>query len=206
MVERTLGPSCVPSLEHAARWSTPIDVCTVATSDLPEVMRRAGYPVKLGLEIAGPKQGRTGALSHWQLARLAADGDSWARERWSEFYRATKGRRAVELDDRATRFAKTPLPDHGDGQDVPSELQRVTVPVDALELRALRQYERRHDRGVLGAIAQSLATAEDPRETVASWLDVVTRALRYDVEHVQAPRYPAPDPFGWLPKEARGPP
>lgn len=170
-VERELGPACVPSSEHALRWSTPIDVCSASEVD------RAAYLAKLGLELAGPKGGHRGSLTAWQIARAAAEGDEQCVAWWREYTRATRGRRMIELDDRAVQFAKIPLPDESSGDfEAPT---RVVVSIDPLELRALREYERRVDRGIMGAILGSLATVSEPREAVEAWLALVTSRLGY---------------------------
>lgn len=171
-VERELGPACVPDAAHAIRWSTPIDMCNASRD------ARIAYPLKLGLEIAGPKQARRGSMTPWQLAELAAEGDSQARTWWLEYCRATKGRRMIELDDRAQRYAKTPR-DLADEPEFQAEAERVVVSVDSLELRAVREYEQRFDHGILAAIVQDVAKAERPAATVRAWLDLVTSVLGY---------------------------
>jgi hypothetical protein len=163
-------PGCEPDDEHGVRWSTPIDVCSATDAD------RASYIAKLGLEVAGPKDSRRG-ITHWEVLRRATRGEAGFPERWAEYATATRGRRMLELDDRAAIFARTPLDLDPLEHDVASEIQRVTVDVDTLELRALREYEKRHDPSILGAIVASLKTCERPSETVAAWLRVVTRAL-----------------------------
>jgi Replication protein len=177
-VERELGPACVPDAAHALRWSTPIDVCKASEVD------RARYLVKLGLEVAGPKQGRAGSATPWQIAEAAAEGDSQARAWWTEFSRATKGRRMIELDDRAQRYAKTPrdLGDELEGK-LGDPLERVVVPVDSLELRALREYEQRFDPGILAVMTADVAKCEKPAEVVRRWIDLVTACLGYNPEH-----------------------
>lgn len=187
-VERELGPACVPSVERAIRWSTPIDICAASAE------KRARYMVKLGLEVAGEKRGRRGSLSHWDVAALAADGDSQARAWWTEFYRATKGRRMLELDDRAAAYARQkraldlvrvelniaePLE-----KRPPSE--RVVVPVDAIELRALREYEQRFDPRILAVLTADVAKSQSPAKCVRAWLDLVTDVLRYHGGDVQS--------------------
>lgn len=177
-VERELGAECVPNAEHAIAWSDPIDWCNA-----PEE-KRVRYLVKLGLELAGPKDGRRGSLSHWAVAALAADGDERMQHRWREFYRATKGRRMCELDDRAAAYARKPVA-LTLGVNVaeplePSAEQHVSIPVDSLELRALRQYERR-DPTILAVIMADVAKSQDPRQVVRAWIDHVCRCLRYTV-------------------------
>lgn len=182
-VERELGPACVPNAEHAIAWSTPIDWCSASDRD------RVRYLVKLGLELSGPKEGRRGSLSHWDVARLASEGDERAVEWWREFYRATKGRRMVELDDRAAAYARKPVPLPTFGENIaeplePSASVVVSIPVDTLELRALREYERR-DPAILAVIMADVAKSQCPRTTVRAWIDHVTRCLRYTVPDVR---------------------
>jgi len=173
MVERELGPACVPSLEHAIRWSTPIDACNASERD------RARYVAGLGLEIVGvAKRGRAGSWSSWQIAEAAARGDARAQDWWREFARATKGRRALELDDRASRYAKTTLLDDVDDALKPQPDETVVVTsIDSLELGALRDYERRYDPGVLRAMLEAVERAPDPAEAVRIFLSLVTSRL-----------------------------
>jgi hypothetical protein len=170
-VLRELGLECVPSVERALTWSTPIDLCAESIEDAE---KRAGYLFKLGLEVAGAKEGRARSLSSWQLLERATRGEAGAAELWREYARATKGRRMIELDDRATRFAKTPTPGALDEALRESTLERLTIHVDALELRAIRDYERRVDPAVLAIILADASRAVDPRKVVETWLDLVT--------------------------------
>lgn len=185
-VERELGPACVPSREHAIRWSDPIDWCTASDK------ARVRYLVKLGLELSGPKEGRRGSMSQWDVARLAVEGDERAVEWWREFYRATKGRRMVELDDRAADYARRPML-HVLGVNQAEPLADmapetcITIPVDTIELRALRQYEAR-DPAILGVITADVAKADDPRAVVRAWLDHVMACLRYTPGNGHAPK------------------
>jgi replication protein len=172
-IERTLGKAFVPDDEHAIDWSTPIDMCRASSE------ARMAYPLKLGLEVAGPKQAKKGSLTPWALAEAAAKGDPRARALWLEFCRATKGRRMIELDDRAQRLAKTPrdLADEDGLREV--EQERVTVHVDTIELRAIREYEQRFDPGILGVMIQDVSRSVRPEVTVRAWLDLVLHVLGY---------------------------
>lgn len=181
-VERELGPACVPSAEHALRWSPPIDWCTANDK------ARVRYLVKLGLELSGPKAGRRGSMSQWDVARAAVSGDEQAVAWWREFYRATKGRRMVELDDRAADYARRPML-HVLGVNqaeplAPGVEETVMIPVDSIELRALRQYEAR-DPAILAVITADVAKADEPRAVVRAWLDHVMHALRYTPGNVR---------------------
>jgi hypothetical protein len=175
-VQRDLGDACVPDAAYAIRWSTPIDACRASERE------RARYLAGLGHELAdvGGKRARgRGSMSVWEIASHAVSGDERAIALWREYARATRGRRALEMDDRATAYARTPLPDAdasarvGDVSD-----DRVTVSVDSLELRALREYERMHDPAIMGAIVDSVRTCERPEETVRTWVELVTGWLR----------------------------
>jgi hypothetical protein len=179
-VERFLGKDFVPDVAHAIDWSTPIDMCR-APQD-----KRIAYPLKLGLEVAGPKQAKRGSVTPWKLAELATQGDAQARALWLEFCRATKGRRMIELDDRAQRLAKTPRELADEDGFHESETETVVVPVDALELRALREYEQRFDQGILHAMTSDVAKSERPAETVRRWLDLVTHVLGYSPDPARA--------------------
>jgi hypothetical protein len=124
---------------HGLVWSRPF-VPGEATSG-----RQVSYLAKLGLEIAGiAKEGRGGSRTPWELARAAAGGDSRALWLWREYCAATKGRRMLELDDRAQTAAKRALEvasvnvKEGETLEPP---QRIEVKRD--DVRALRQLERR---------------------------------------------------------------
>jgi hypothetical protein len=180
-VLRELGPACVPDDEHAIRWSTPIDICKASEVD------RARYVVKLGLELAGDKDGRRGSSSPWDLAELAVGGDSQARAWWLEYCRATKGRRAIELDDRAAGYARRPKAlaheleghDLAEADDGRGKDERIVVPVDSLELRALREYEARFDPTILAVMKRDVERSLAPAPVVRAWLDLVIRVLGY---------------------------
>lgn len=181
-VERELGPACVPiwkgDTSHAIKWSDPIDWCTASER------ARVRYLVKLGLELSGPKE-RSGrkSLSQWDVARLATEGDTRAQEWWREFYRATKGRRMVELDDRAAAYARREVQLAPLGVNIAEHFEplpdtTVVIPVDTLELRALREYERR-DPSILAVIMADVAKSQEPRAVVRAWIDHAQRCLRY---------------------------
>lgn len=81
------------------RWSTPI------YSWQPE---RARYLARLGCEVSGVgKAARAGHLTPWQVANYAAEAkraavcDARWLFRWREFQESMKGRRVLELDERA---------------------------------------------------------------------------------------------------------
>lgn len=188
MVRRELGDECVPDDAFAIVWSEPIELCKGdALTELDE--RRTRYLFKLGLELAGSnKRGRRGSRTHWQVAEDAANGDQDSIELWREFCKATAGRQMIRLDDRAQRFAKQAMPavlDQNIAEPLAPEgdVQRVEVCVDSIELRALREYERRHDPAILAVILADVAVSQSPETTVRRWIDLVTTALRYSGGH-----------------------
>lgn len=192
-VRRELGDACVPDALHAIRWSTPIDICRASDVD------RARYVVKLGLELAGDKDGRRGSSSVWDLAELAVSGDAQARGWWLEYARATKGRRAIELDDRAAAYARQPkalaheLADHdlAEKDEDRGKEELVVIPVDSLELRAIREYEARFDPTILAVMNRDVERSESPAPVVRAWLDLVTRVLGYHGRHGHSEEAPA---------------
>jgi hypothetical protein len=99
-IRRELGELCVPSDERALWWSDPLDAS--------DPTARALYLAKLGLEVAGiRKNART--RTPWDIARDAVSGDSRALMLWHEYHAATKGRRMLELDDRASDAARATI-------------------------------------------------------------------------------------------------
>jgi hypothetical protein len=177
VVREELGPGCVPSEERAVRWSTPID-----TSKCSETSR-AAYVAKLGLEVAGTaKQARGRSRTVWDIARAAVAGSEEATALWHEYYGATRGKRALELDDRAAAYAKAAgaIPDKWDGDTTE---QTIVVPVDALEMRALRQYEQTRDPTAVGYLLDLVTTSRSPPDQVAIYIDLVMTDLRGGLLH-----------------------
>ncbi len=168
-VERELGPECVPWEAHALRWSTPIDASALTERE------RARYLVKLGCEIAGDKTSRKpGTRTAWAIAEGAANGSESDAALWREYSAATRGRRMIELDDRASGFAKQ----FRELQEPPEREPDVCiVPIDTLEMRALREYERFCDRTVFATMLADAAKAEKPALVIQTWIDLVTRTL-----------------------------
>lgn len=132
-IRRELGVHCEPNDEHALTWSPPFDA--------EDVGKRALYLAKLGLEVAGLGK----SSSHWDIARRATEGDSRCHWLWHEFFAATRGRRMLELDDRASHAAELQLmADHVDDHDNESgQTSKVSIPVKRDDVRALRRVERR---------------------------------------------------------------
>jgi hypothetical protein len=185
-VERALGLECVPADEFAIVWSDPIDLCK-GDELSQEDHQRTRYLFKLGLEIAGTnKKGRRGSRTSWQIAEDAAlHRDAASVGLWLEYCRATKGQRMIELDDRAQRYAKTPDPNRDDKLHESTSI-RLTIPVDSLELRALREYERRFSPAVLSHMMADAIVAEDPKTVVKAWLDLVCARVGYAQGNGQA--------------------
>jgi hypothetical protein len=119
--------------------------------------------MKLGMEVAGT--GKGGETCHWSVAERAVAGDAAAVVAWREYATATKGRRMSELDDRAAAMADQTEP----MVDLP-EVTELDVPLDGLEVAALRKYEATRDPAVLGRIILDVATCSDPAATVDAWV------------------------------------
>lgn len=159
-IRRELGDACTPNDEHAIMWSDPIDAA--------DARGREKYLTKLGLEVAAPgKRGKKGA-THWELAADAAEGDQKALRLWHEFFAGTKGRRMLELDDRASTAAKAQLlaeaPEPRDFDVMPKTIE---IQVKRDSVRALRALERR----IPQTFAMLLTLAEqEGRRAVEEWV------------------------------------
>lgn len=163
-----------PDRSHGVVWSAPLDASTDA--------KRAAYLAKLGVEIAGTgKQGRGGSLSSWQIASRAARGDRQAALWWGEYAAAVKGKRMIELDDRAARASARYSIDAPPPQP-PAAAELIQVLREDLD--ALRASERLSP-SVLYELQNALETSTDPHETYrAIWgeLDELARG-GYAVGH-----------------------
>jgi hypothetical protein len=160
-VVRALGEHCRPDDLHGLVWSEPFD----AGRDSGQ---RATYLAKLGLETAGlAKDARFGNRTPWDIARAAAQGDSRSLWLWREYAAATKGKRMIELDDRAQAAAKRAreLAFNVEASGEVPEVSRIAVKRD--DVRALRRLERR-----IGAVmAIVLRAAESGGEpAVREWI------------------------------------
>lgn len=157
-----------PDDSHGVVWSAPINADIDA--------KRAAYLAKLGVEIAGSgKQGRGGSLSTWQIASRAARGDRQASLWWTEYAQAVKGKRMIELDDRAARASARYSLDAPPPQP-PAAAELIQVLREDLD--ALRASERLAP-SVLYELQAALEEATDPHETYrAIWseLDELARA------------------------------
>jgi Replication protein len=159
-VVRELGEHCRPDDLHGLVWSEPFDAAR-------DSGQRATYIAKLGLETAGlAKSGRNGSRTPWDIARAAVDGDSRSVGLWLEYASATKGRRMIELDDRAQAAAKRSRELEF---DVPEgdvkEVARVAVKRD--DVRALRRLERRIG-AVMVIVLRAAETGGEP--AVREWI------------------------------------
>lgn len=179
MVVRELGERCAPDAAHGVLWSRTV---------------RETYLAKLGLELTGAAKTGTPfafireATDGYTLARMLADasdrGAAQAQaERshrlWLEFEAATKGCRAIELDDRAADLAKqgerVRLAEESAGAS--GELAAVGVwylEVSSDALLALRAIER-SDRTALLSALRVVERSRSPAEAGVA-LDAFIRA------------------------------
>ncbi len=149
MVARELGERCMPDDAHGVLWSHGIS---------------GTYLAKLGLELTGAAKSGTAfsliaqATDSYALARLLRDdgaaGEALARgeraERlWQEYEAATKGVRAIELDDRAADLARqgerVRLAEEQatDSKDLVTDVWYLDVPSEAMfALRAIERIDR----------------------------------------------------------------
>ncbi|HXK19061.1 MAG TPA: protein rep [Polyangiaceae bacterium] len=163
-----LGPDCLPSDQRGVKWSDPFD------ASIADERKRARYLSKLGAEIVGvAKDAKAGSWSSWDIARAAGDGSPMAIALWREFSEATRGKRMLEMDDRAARFADSWGPgcegfEPEKELDAPGDcVRRVTL--WSSELRALARLERR-EPSLFARIIADVQTCDDPSATVREWL------------------------------------
>jgi hypothetical protein len=163
-----LGEHAIPDDQFGLVWSKPFEASDAAGA--------SKYLAKLGLEVAGVgKLAHRGHLTPWQVAARAVEGDSTALRLWHEFATSTRGRRAVELDDRLSEAARRQiesekvdrLDDDGSGKALRIEVKRDDV-------RALRRLERRAHRDIF---ARLLTLAE------AGLVDAVRQWIAYARTH-----------------------
>ena len=165
-VAAVLGSECAPSDRRALVWSAPFDAS--------DAQSRASYLAKLGLEVAG--LGKDSSV--WSIARRAAAGCKASLYRWQEFYDATRGRRMLELDDRAQAFAMGDERFNSRGEmgqelatgvlDLP-ETHPVIVPLHPEQVSLLRWGEDR-DPALLRNMLLAVAAAPDAAAEVSRWL------------------------------------
>jgi hypothetical protein len=172
-IRRELGDQCTPNDEHALVWSDPIDAS--------DARGRERYLTKLGLEVAGPgKKGKKGA-THWELAVKATEGNQRALRLWEEFYRGTKGRRMLELDERAAEAGRAQLSAELPERDEPPDhTKQVSIEVKRDAVRALRRLERGHPS--MFAMLLKLAETEG-RGAVEEWVHYAETRLRAEESH-----------------------
>ncbi len=191
-VREALGQECNPSDARAVLWSAPFDVS--------DESKREMYIFKLGGEVAGAgKHAGHGQVTHWQLAERAADGDQRAYRLWEEFVTATKGRRMLELDDRAKHAAERQLEKEGSLLPEPDEVNPTTVRIELQrdDIRALRRLEWRH-RGIFGWLLQ--AAEREGAAGVREWVDYARCPPPRSVSSV-----PSTGPPPWMPETSASP-
>jgi len=144
MVREELGDACLPLEGVAMHWSKGFE------ADSTDARWLASYVSKFSCEVSGVAKDRAGGATPWEVADRASRGDHGALRLWSEYVSTTRGRRAVELDDRAAAAAddylerqreKNDEASEGKSDDGHIEAQEVEVKRD--ELRSLRLYERK---------------------------------------------------------------
>ena len=175
-----LGVEHIPDAEIGVKWSPAM-----------RSAHDAGYLSKLGLEMSWGEKRARGKRSRgpWTIARDAAGGDAQSVMLWKEYEDATKGRRALELDDRAAALAKLGALLEGaealakkkiDGVEVvdglakagplpliPPGMDLVVLDVESHAVWLLRQGERR----LPGIMWHVLRAIEDRPEVAQQTLD-----------------------------------
>lgn len=144
----------------AVVWSAPLQ---------RDGASRARYLSKLGAEVAGvAKTPKCGNATPWQIAR-AALVDPPARELWTEYQRAMRGRRVLEFDERA----KAMLAPEADADE---HLREWRVPFTSDEFRALASFERHVPTILYEVIETAVHGGPDPPSVVT---DAVFDVLRW---------------------------
>ena len=98
-----LGPAARPDRDHGIRWSAR----RLHRGD--GGTRLQAYLTDIGLEfshVSTKTARREDSRTSWQIAHAATTGDDESRRLWIEYEQATKGARAIELDDRAAALAR----------------------------------------------------------------------------------------------------
>jgi hypothetical protein len=180
-VRRELGDDNVPDLDRAIVWSEPLAIGEGEELSAQQ-HRLTRYMFKLGLEVTSPNKSarKRRSKTPWQLAEDGARGNVLARDLWLEYCRATRGHRMIELDDRAQQWAKKPreLIDYSEPLRKTDPKERVVIPIDALELRRLREYES-FDPAILAKILSDASASICPKTVVRTWLELAIPGLRY---------------------------
>ena len=161
-----LGQHAIPDDQYGLVWSAPFDA-----KDSAHASR---YLAKLGLEVAGvAKLAARGHETPWQIAQRAVGGDSVALRLWHEFATSTKGRRAVELDDRLSDAARRQIEAERVDRDDENEGKSTRIDVERDDVRALRALER---RGHPDIFSRLLALAEQGQVVeVHAWIAYARR-------------------------------
>jgi hypothetical protein len=143
----------------AVVWSTPIE---------DWAKERLRYLAKLGAEVAGiGKQAwgtERGRLGPWQIAERALLDDEHA-ERWREYQSAMKGRRVLELDERAKALAAA-------SAEVKLEVKSEwTFELHREEYATLAAFERHEPMALWLMVEAALTSGPDPPAVLRSTLD-----------------------------------
>lgn len=140
--------------DHGVLWST-----AVGWSD-----GRARYLSKLGAEVAGVgKAPKGGNETPFQIAERALT-DPAAVELWREYQQAMRGRRVLELDERAKALLAPP----SDGEKM---LKEWTIPLYGEEFRAIARLERVLPTVLHELIEAALTAGPDPPRVLRAVLD-----------------------------------
>jgi hypothetical protein len=171
VIDAGLGSECLPLRSRAIVWSEPFDAS--------DAKGRETYLAKLGLEVAGlAKEGRSGSRSPWQIAYDASYGDEHSQRLWAEYCHASRGRRALELDDRASDAAERQIEaERIDSLEEP-EVHTISIELHRDDVWALKRLEQ---RGHPGIFAKVLELAERPmgaREAVQEFLSYAREHAR----------------------------
>lgn len=188
-----------PTSEHGVRWSER----RLRKGDGGTKLE--AYLTDIGLELAtvSTKTARAeDSRTAWQIAEAAAAGDAASARLWREYEQATKGARAIELDDRAAELADPKAVGRA-CDDVGGELtsagdleaafaaakstgaESVYVPLHPEMMRHVREYER------IDARATSL------------WLEAACAPGPLTVEAVEKK---IDDAIRWMIRKTRPPP
>jgi hypothetical protein len=170
-IRKELGDECVPNYEHGIVWSEPFDAS--------DAKGREHYLAKLGLELTGlAKEGRNGNRSPWQVALDASYGDEKSMRLWAEYCHASRGRRMLELDDRAAAAAEKQIEaERVDPLEDP-EVHTLSIELKRDDVWALKRLEQ---RGMPTIFATVLSLAEKPvgaREAVEEFLSYAREHAR----------------------------
>lgn len=142
----------------ATHWSEPFRGGSAA--------QRAYYVAKLAAEVVGiAKTPKKDNMTPWQIARAALSNErAWTL--WVEYQEAMKGRRVLELDERAKTLARV-------GAETPEPTQQWRVELYKDEYLALVAWER-DEPGVMYRVLETARTTDD-QEAFRRWLDVMIR-------------------------------